>query len=48
MGGVACPTCEQTDTRRVLSVFAAVTTSSQGARWTGAVAGVARAIAPAA
>ena len=27
VGGVACPTCETTDTRRVLSVFAAVTTS---------------------
>jgi putative FmdB family regulatory protein len=23
-GGIACPTCAQTDTRRVLSVFAAV------------------------
>lgn len=28
VGGVACPTCEKTDTRRVLSVFAAVTTSA--------------------
>ena len=30
-GGVACPTCEGTDTRRVLSVFAAVTASAKGA-----------------
>ncbi|MGI8687155.1 MAG: FmdB family zinc ribbon protein [Thermomicrobiales bacterium] len=28
-GGATCPTCAQTDTRRVLSVFAAVTTSAQ-------------------
>ncbi len=27
-GGVVCPTCTQTDTRRVLSIFAAMTTSS--------------------
>src|SRR4051812_43712394 len=34
-GGVACPTCENTDTRRVLSVFAAVTASSKGAQMDG-------------
>ncbi len=28
-GGVACPTCAQTDTRRVLSVFAAVSSGGE-------------------
>ncbi len=28
-GGIACPTCERTDTRRVLSVFAAVSSGGE-------------------
>jgi putative FmdB family regulatory protein len=39
VGGVACPTCETTDTRRVLSVFAAVTTSGQSAQMDGCCGG---------
>ncbi len=38
-GGIACPTCEQTDTRRVLSVFAAVVSSGRGAQMDGGCCG---------
>lgn len=31
-GGVACPMCASADTRRVLSVFAAVSVSSKGSQ----------------
>lgn len=31
-GGIACPTCASEETRRVLSVFAAVAVSSKGSQ----------------
>ena len=38
-GGIACPTCAQTETRRVLSVFAAVTSSGSSAPMDGGCCG---------
>ncbi|MDQ2784477.1 MAG: zinc ribbon domain-containing protein [Chloroflexota bacterium] len=38
-GGIACPTCEQTDTRRVLSVVAAVTSSGSSMQMDGGCCG---------